>query len=185
MTDESIGAWDPQSDPDPEPGQPPKNVTPMQRPQPPGEQPRARDPNAPPFQHGGIEGLSMIPPRLAWVTLWPPYETMKVFAQINFPKKRLERAYEMTTGLPNPDEAGISDEEADRRRALLDKSQEAQVRVLSEFIRDHNFADEDGVKLPPTNTIAFWEQVGDDVAAAAISAVQAEVGRLDPPKRRR
>jgi hypothetical protein len=112
MTDESIGAWDPQSDPDPEPGQPPRNVTSMQRPQPPGEQPRARDPNAPPEGTatvksfaGGAMPTRNYPKRCVWLTL--PYYGFHIYAWVNAPDQLLDDMQKRLRTVRSPDDPRI------------------------------------------------------------------------------
>lgn len=113
VNDESVGAWNAQSDPDPQPGQPPRNVTPMQRAQPPGERPALRDPNAPTegtptaksFGGGAMPERAGLMKRCVWVTI--PYYGWHVLGWVNVPEKLLNDKQKQLGRVLSPDAANV------------------------------------------------------------------------------
>lgn len=118
MTDEQergIGAYDPETDPDPIPGQPPRNVTPIQRPpESSGRAPRKPDPNAPPEGTDTIQsfgGAPMpernFPKRVMWIKLPAPYDDWHIHAWVNAPDKLLNDLQKRLGNVRSPDDPRI------------------------------------------------------------------------------
>ena len=122
MTDETVGAWDAQNDPNPEPGQPPRNVTPLQRQEPPGAsaRPHERDPNAPPADRqtvksfgGGALPVRNYPKRCMWLTLPAPYDEYHVYAWVNAPDLLVNKLAEQTADVRSPDDPRVNPDDPD------------------------------------------------------------------------
>jgi hypothetical protein len=116
MTEErGIGAWDPATDPDPVPGQPPRNVTPIQRPpEDAARTTRKRDPNAPPEGTETVKSFGGEPPpirnfpkRCMWITLPAPYDGWHIHAWVNAPDKLLNDLQKRIGNIRSPDDPRI------------------------------------------------------------------------------
>lgn len=185
MTDETIGAFDPATDPDPEPGMPPRNVTPMQRPQPPG-QASGQPPGTANMQPGGAVPAKY-PIRVVTVTLPAPYDGFWVKGCPNLPTDYITNAQKLIADLPDPEEDGLDEGTAAARKETFDAEMAKYATRMSRFIIETNFVDTDDEPFPPTTDPEFWKKfvIYRELSQVTMQTLQGQVGVLDPPKKRR